>query len=111
MFIFEIATFPTRTHPKTRVITRGQGGPTLLTAREAIARALSRSHLKPDAAKKVAAQALYTWTDFPEYGITVRAYPQPESSQCTHQSRGGKRCQRTVAAVPDGSRVLCWQHS
>lgn len=94
-----------------RMVARGQGGPTLFTAREAIARALSRSELSLDTVKKVASQALYTWTDFPEYGITVRSYPQPESLQCTHRSVEGRQCQRTVSAVPNGARILCWQHS
>ena len=110
MFIFEVTTLPTRTHPQQRMIARGNGGDTIHTARAAIASALVRSHLSPDAARKAASQAVYTWTDFPEYGVTFRAYPQPETAQCQHVSQNGHQCQRMVSAIPDGGTVRCWQH-
>lgn len=110
MFVFEVATLPTRAHPRQRIIARGNGGADLGTARTAIRNALVRSHLTPAAAQKAASQAGHTWTDFPEYGVTIRAYPQTQPAQCAHVGPTGHRCQRVVAVVPDGRTVRCWQH-
>lgn len=109
MFVFEIATMPARNKPQ-RLLAKGRGGPTLLTARQALANALGDTRLRPDQVRTVASSAVYTWSDYPEYGLTVRAYPQPETVQCTAVSAAGRRCERVVSAIPDGSAVRCWQH-
>lgn len=108
MFLFEIATLPTRTQPQSTVIARGSS-PSVQIARGAAANKLM-SQMSPQAAHRVASQISESWTDFPEHGITARISVMPKH-QCIHRSAEGKRCQRTVSAVAGFDKILCWQHS
>lgn len=111
MFIFEIATLPTRQSPKQRMLARGEGGPEIGHARTNLSGALARLRLDAPALAKVLSGVGEVWTDFPEYGITVRLYPRTVTVQCQRVLPNGARCQRPVA-VAHGARVAyCWQHS
>lgn len=109
MYLFEITNLPTRKNPSSRMLARGQGGPTLSSAQAAIEEQLKKVRLHPLAARRAASMVSESWTDFPEYGITIRAFPQTVTAQCA-QRIGTGRCKRQVAVEQGNTRVLCWQH-